>query len=346
MKMKTALTLNPIPKPLWDEVLDSAAHGTIFHSFDYLKFITRLNAAEFLPLGIFRGRDVLGVLPVVCLKRGPFRIAGSPIGFAGMVIPYLGPVIDEALLPELLGCFERWLTLAKIDYAELRWNRTVAGPIGWETSTPYTVVLQVPADEQALWKGFSKGCRSSIKKAQNAEVTISDATDTGFFNEYLNMAVDVYRKSQRKPSMGIEYFDGLWTMWREAGVLRMVKATHQEQTVAAAAFLLDAQHRTAYYLDGVSYSRFNSLCANNLVQFHFLKQLVAEGYEAYDMLGANIPGIRQFKLSFGGQLVPYTYAFQARNAIARIARDSYKGIAATLRYVRFQISNQAAGSTR
>lgn len=340
--MSNDFSVRPIPRDTWESVLLESPRATIFHGYDYLQFMAALIRAEFVPLGVSRGSELVGLFPVIRMRRGPFRIAGSPVSYAGLPIPYLGPAVADEFLAGTLQCFEAWLNSSHIDYSELRWDRLMQPLPRWETSPAQTVLVEIPRDEQALWKRFSKGCRSSIKKAQTAGVSVVEVAAPSFFDEYSSMAVDVYRKSRRKPPMTPAYFRGIWDLWHQSGTLRTYMASHEGKPLAGAIFALDDARKAAYYLDGVSYAESNALCPNNAVQWEFLKLLVSSGYERYDMLGAGIAGIRQFKLSFGGELTPLTYAFRTRSRAARIARDLYKRYRSLARYVSYKVSSDAA----
>ncbi len=336
--MRDSLTTNPIGESAWQSVLDAAPVATPFHCYKYLEFVTRLNKGEFVPLGLFQGRELVGLLPVVRFKKGPFKIAGTPVSFAGLPIPYLGPVVREPLLPAAFGALESWLEERRIDYAELSVAPTVELPElrGWETVQRMTILVDLVNDEQRLWRRLTKECRRHIKRAESSQVSVARVSDIGFFGEYLKMAADVYRKANRNPPLGINYFEGLWNLWNAKGQVRVLAALHNEKPIAAQLFLLDPVRKIAYALDGVSYASANPLCANNLIQWEFLRQLAREGYERYDMLGASIAGIRTFKLSFGGSLAGYTYAYRSRTIMAKVARKYYQQTAAALRSIRFR----------
>lgn len=318
--------------------MERGPHATIFHQRPWIEVLTQVHGMDFFPGGIYQQGELYGIIPLFIMKRGIFRTCGSPLGFSGSATPYLGPIVEDNLVPETLEALERWLRQNRIDYAEIASLRHSDGEMwghyGYRFAPRLTVWMNLPADPRDILKSATKGCRSSVKKAQASGVVVEDLEDLSFLAEYLQMAAEVYRKSHRAPPSGARYYETLWSVLRPLGLLRVKRARLGEKTIAMSMFLVDGKAGRGYYLDGVSLSEYSSLGANNLIQFSFIQEMVAQGFTEYDMLGANHEGIRRFKLSFGGSLRAYDYAYRPCNLTAAIARETYRVLAPKARQVR------------
>ena len=325
----------------WEGCLQSAPHKTPFHSRKWLDLVTKINNVALYPGGVYLGRDLVGVFPIVSFRRGPFRVAGSPVGFSGFSTPYLGPAVPDELLLPTLEALQRWLRQERVDYSELSLDIEME-PALWcalkyGVTPRRTVLLQLPSDSASMWGVLTKRCRGAIRKAQSSRVSVIDVKEKSFCSSFLEMSADVYRKSHRKPPLSLTFYEGLWDAWHAGGKMKALAAIRDGKLHAAAIFLLDSSSKRAYYFDGASYSQFSEFCANSLIQWSFIEHLLSEGYRLYDMLGAEHEGIRRFKLSFGGILRTYDYAYKAHSRMARLARESYRMLAPSARYIKYQV---------
>jgi len=74
---------------------------------------------------------------------------------------------------------------------------------------------------------------------------------------------------------------------------------------------------TTYFLDGASLREYQSLRANNLIQWHLISWASVSGLRTYDMVGANIPSIAHFKHGFGGAEAEYSYFQMSRGLLGK-----------------------------
>jgi glycosyltransferase involved in cell wall biosynthesis len=327
----------------WNESLRRAPNKTIFHSNEWLKLVTSINNVGLVRGGIYLDGELVGLFPIMLLQRSLFRLAGSPLAFSGLFSPYLGPATRDDLVVPAIEAFAAWTKQERIDYAEMALDREL-DPQTWsrlkyELAKRQSVWMSIPSDKDALWRGLEKRCRGAVRKAESSGVRVQEISDGKFFENYLDMAADVYSKSHRPPPFTLAFYEGLWEMWHEKGIMKVLAAFREGQLLAAAVFLLDRAAGRAYYLDGASYLRFHELNANTLIQWVFLQELVREGFKLYDMLGADQEGIRRFKLSFGGTLRSYDYVFQSRSAASRVAREGYRFLAPAARYLKYRLGS-------
>ena len=121
-------------------------------------------------------------------------------------------------------------------------------------------------------------------------------------------------------------------------LLTVLLASVNEQTIAGAFFLHFADK--IYFWDGVALPDHYKLNASNLLQWSIIEWAANNGYRHYDMLGANIPSIARFKLSFGGELTPYIYVYRDLTSKSYLTRKLYGWVMPHIGKARYWWRNQ------
>ena len=75
----------------WDDYIQSSPHGTIFHTWKWLKIMEKHTNSTLYPLQIFKGSTHIASYPVFFKKRGFLKVALSPPYSTDLL--YLGPVL-------------------------------------------------------------------------------------------------------------------------------------------------------------------------------------------------------------------------------------------------------------
>jgi predicted N-acyltransferase len=155
------------------------------------------------------------------------------------------------------------------------------------------------------------------------------AEDTDWVETYYRMSVELYRRQHLPPAIPRALFENVSRVLGASGKVRVVFAKYQDQVVAGQIFLIHGNH--LYFWDAASKQEYNYLRANNLIQWHIIRWACSHGLRVYDMMGANIPRIAQFKKGYGGSFVPYSTFVYTRGFLARVGELGYKWLAPTAR---------------
>ena len=75
----------------WDAIISQSPHGTLFHSWNWLKIAEKHTNMKLFPLIGIKGTTPVGVIPLFFQKKGPIRQVFSPPPHAALF--YLGPVL-------------------------------------------------------------------------------------------------------------------------------------------------------------------------------------------------------------------------------------------------------------
>ncbi len=113
----------------------------------------------------------------------------------------------------------------------------------------------------------------------------------------------------------------------------------KDNDIVAGAIIL-CFNRHLYFWDGVSFRKFYHLAPNNLLHWNVIEWGFENGMTQYDMMGANIPNIARFKMSFGAHKQSYVLAHKGFTWRASIEKQLRKYVVPQLR--RFQVPISAS----
>lgn len=312
------------PQEDWDSLAEPFSPLSVFHRRVWLDLITALAQATFRPVAIECQGQLVGLVPLFQFRRGPLRILASPPPQAAT--PYLGPVVDHSLLPEVFLALRRFAKERRVAYMELRLAHDLPAnlwaPAGFERQERATHVLPLHPDPQQLWQhALDPACRRAVRKAEREGVQIHEVRLGDIAPRYYELARMVFARHRRLPPLHEDDYLRIARAIEEGARVRVLAAVHGGSIIAAGIFPFDEQR--VYYLDGVSDRAAQAVRPNNLLHWEVIRWACEQGLQEYDMVGAGIPGVARFKQTFGASERPYTYVFFHGNFLSRLARRLY-----------------------
>ena len=321
----------------WDKVVLTSPRGLLFHLTDWLTIVAKSQRLDLLRLGIYEGDDLVGIFPLFVKRLGLLKVAASP--FVVEDTHYLGPVVADESLTEVMRLFAVYMQAQRINYARIIFHHDFAresfASVGYECVDNLSHVVDLRHDQDTLWKRVKPPCQRQIRKAARAGVTTEIVRDDRYFESYYHLVLNLYAQQKRTPPSPAEFFRAIWARFGTKGDLVWVVAKH-EATLAAGA-LLALWRGSVFYLDGASDKSKVGLGVNNALHWAAIRWAKSEGYSFYDFTGSNVPRFFQFKSSFGGDLNRYLTLELARPGYIRMARRhyaSYKSFVQRVKHLR------------
>jgi hypothetical protein len=322
------IEIKPVTPNEWDRFVDRRTEALPFHTSAWLNLLSRIYMLEWDRLGAWQESTLVGIIPLMYRKLGPFRLCGSPLMKSIASTPYMAPLSDPEMQAPIIEALYPFLLSRRVDHIEIAFPGMIAGTerlasLGYTLQVCHKVILELNDHTiDQLWSGLDDACRRAIRKAVSSGVRIIECHDASFIDEFYCMAQEVYCKAGREPHISKSFYEQLWDNLANTGMVRIYLAAQGDNVLAGGIFI--TYKGTVYYLSGVSYDIGLALRPNNLLQWRLIEWATENQYKFYDLGGSVIPGITRFKLSFGGQLVPFLRIYRANSWIAHIGRKGYQ----------------------
>jgi hypothetical protein len=253
--------------------------------------------------------QTIGYFTGLTIRRFGFKILGSP--FPGWTTSYMGFNLPagfprrlalEALVEFAfgrLGCHHLEMMDRELTAADLE-------GLGFEHYNFTGFQVDLTADEDTIFNRLHSSRRRAIRKARKSGVTIEEATDPGFADEFHAQLEDVYAKQRLVPSYSLERVRLLQRHLLPTGNLLLLRARDAEGRCIASA-IFPALNRTAYFWGGASWREFQILRPNELIFWHAMMYWKARGIQRLDMGGSG-----EYKRKYGGEEIAVPWIRRSR----------------------------------
>ncbi len=305
--------------PGWDELVRGFDSGCLFHTSGWLEFLERSQGVKVVTEPFHDGAGVEGLHVAALTRRGPFRLAGSPL--PGWKTMRMGPLVndgaDAAAVAGECERFGRELGVSLYELVSDRVDRGAFEALGWRTEGYGTLMVELPADEETLWAGLKKSVRGRIKKGRSNGLEVRLGVDDALVH-------DVWERSD-----GIMRHKGLQLDWNEAQADALVASLAPRDQLlgmrivapdghTAACGLFPHDHRAIHYWAGASLAEDRALVPNELMHWSVMEFAVQGGLTRYDMYGSG-----DFKKKYGAHLHLHPRCIRYYNPAARAGRAAY-----------------------
>lgn len=188
--------------------------------------------------------------------------------------------------------------------------RRALGAAGWRPAPAIqpnaTRIVDLRADEEALWGDLRKKWRQYVNKARSAGILVTDG-DAAQLPEFYR----IYRETADRAGFLIRTeaaYRDVWNAYAPAGRARLLFARAPDGEALATLFLVRCGARVVEPYGGMSESG-GETRANYLLKWEAIRTSREAGAASYDLWGLATGGIAHFKTGFGGRDVRYIGAW-------------------------------------
>jgi len=181
---------------------------------------------------------------------------------------------------------------------------------GWRPAAPIqpgaTRIIDLRADEEALWGDLRKKWRQYVNKARNAGIVVSAGAGRDLAEFYR-----VYRETADRAGFLIRTeaaYRDVWDAFAPTGNARLLFARDRTGDALATLFLVRCGTRVVEPYGGMTAAGGESR-ANYLLKWEAIRSSREAGATSYDLWGLATGGIAHFKTGFGGREVRYIGAW-------------------------------------
>jgi peptidoglycan pentaglycine glycine transferase (the first glycine) len=212
-------------------------------------------------------------------------------------------------------------------------RRAFAGA-GWRSSAAIqpnaTRIIDLRADEEALWGDLRKKWRQYVNKARTGGVTVVDG-DVSRLGEFYR----IYRETADRAGFLIRAesaYRDVWEAFSPSGNARLLFAEGADGVPQATLLLVRCGPRVVEPYGGMTAAGAESR-ANYLLKWEAIRSSREAGATSYDLWGLATGGIAHFKTGFGGREVRYVGAWDL--VLSDMGRRAYDlGQRARVRWAR------------
>ena len=322
----------------WDDLVNKSPHGTIFHTWKFLKvmeqhswtnLLGRRIKAKLYPIIGLKGTTPVGVYPLYLYNSKIIRYVLSPP--SRVEDAYLGPLIvdyynlkqskkesisinfqkevDRFIFKELKASYVSISTSPElIDSRPFRWVRYKVEP-----RYTYRVDLKKGVDE--IWLSFNTHTRKKIKRMYDKELIVEDGSRDSL--ELIHKSLENRRVSQGTMQRSSkEFIEEIYDSFHESN-LKIFVVKYDKEFVGG--FILVKYGKGIFCWVGTAKAELGGIYPNDLLQWETIKWAHENGFEFYDLVGANSFELSRFKSKFSPDLVPYFSATKYNSSILRLA---------------------------
>jgi hypothetical protein len=269
------------------KVLDRFADRTVFQTRAWIQFIQESQNATPLIAELREGRDVAGYFTGLTFARFGVKILGS--SFPGWTTPYMGFNLRPGV--------SRAAALAAVE--EMAWGSLQCLHV--EVSDPYFTIedgkalgfacefytsyrTDLTKSEKELFDDMDSACRRCIRKAEKSGVTIEEAHDLAFADDYYQQLADVFAKQTLVPTYAVDRVRMLVKHLEPTGRILLLRARDSDGKCIASG-IFPGFNKIAEFWGNASFRPSQHLRPNELMQWHAMRYWKRRGVEIYDWGG-------------------------------------------------------------
>jgi len=320
---------------LWDDVVEKSPHGTLFHTWEFLKIVEKHTKSTLYPILGLRGTTPIGVYPLFLQKKHSSNLVFSPP--PGTLLLYMGPVLidyDKLKQSKKESIFQEFQKkINEFLHSEIQYNyvRIRASP-GFIDSRPflwtdytveplYTYSIDLNKNGyEAVWKNFNKQVRIDINKTEREGVKAREGSRRDL--ELLQDSIaDRFMKQGFRPRDHSRYLDNIYDSFHPDN-FRVFVGEYKDNVVGGLT-LFCYKERVSLWM-GIPKTDLKGIYPNDLVLWESIKWASENGFKEYEIMDAgDDPRLRHFKSKFNPELSLW---YSAEKYSSWIYRDAEKAL--------------------
>jgi hypothetical protein len=233
---------------------------------------------------------------------------------------FLGPLIRDELLPDLLDAYEQWSRDHSIDLTSIAFAKEVDPSLtachAYSHKKMKTAVVDLRGGEDHAFAECSATCRKLIRRARRFEIAVQECDLRPYIDTYLRLSAAIHARSNQRSPLTKRFLLALLDSLGKTGRGLTMKA---EVEGRLAAMYIGAHYKdTLYALDGVMDYAFSRFFVNRLMVWHMVSWGCRNEMRFLDLVGANMRRLADYKASYGSQFRYYSNITKAHTIAGRM----------------------------
>ncbi|MBI5250525.1 MAG: GNAT family N-acetyltransferase [Desulfomonile tiedjei] len=308
----------PLENVPWQD-LDSYEDRNIFQTLPWLNFIMAGHGGEPVIAQITENGRLQGYFTGLKVAKFGIKILGSP--FKGWTTGSMGfnllPGTDRGKVLRATQDFAfRKLNCLYFEMMDRFGTCEDYSHVSQKVSPYRCQELDLTRSEEELWSNMSsKSCRWCIRKAKKIGLTIEEASDEQFADDYYEQLTDVFAKQSLIPTYDLQRVRDLIKFLKPTGNLLLLRVREPTGKCIATG-IFPGFHDTGHFWGGASWRKHQNFCPNEFMIWHAMIYWKRKGMKTF-----NLGGYREYKRKFGVSDVSVPRVICARTSVLVPLRD-------------------------
>lgn len=298
-------------REFWDKLVMSSPHGTIFHTWDWLKIIEKHCQCKLYPFVGFKGTTPVISIPLFQMKKGFIKMVFSPPPH--MAIPFLGQIIPnsddlkqnkfESTYYDFSDAIDAFLKSEGVDYVNIvtppdfidgrpfLWNN-------YDVIPQYNYIFDLKLGKDTLWRNLKKQTRKNITRAIGKGIT----TEIGARDELkkiYQLLIERYSQQEKKSGLKLDYLLDLYD--NSPDNFFIVIAKYDGKLVGGLINLLYGDNVMSWI--GNTKSSIKGYYPNDLLIWQSIEYACKKNFLHFIEIGANTRRLTEYKSNFNPNLL-------------------------------------------
>jgi hypothetical protein len=284
--------------------LDAFPDRVVFQTREWLDFLADSQKGTPIVAEIRDGDAVAGYFSGVVVRKFGLRILGS--SFPGWTTPYIGfNATPQYPRTRLIEPITRWalrdLRCVHVEMSDRCFDNGDGDGMNRTAYESYKSDLTNSEDD--LFKKMDSACRRCIRKAEKSGVTVEEAHDMAFADEYYEQLQDVFAKQGKVPTYGLDRVRALLKHMLPTGRLLAVRARNPEGACIATG-IYPGMNDVAFFWGNASWRAEQHWRPNEFLHWYAMRYWKARGVKLFDWGGG---GTYKEKYGVEPHAVPWLY---------------------------------------
>lgn len=267
--------------------LDGFEDRTIFQTREWVRFVSESQKAEPVLAELHDCGEIVGYFTGLMFARFGVKVLGS--SFPGWTTPYMGfNLIKEVSRASALQALEVavWdkLKCLHMEVSDPNFTFEDGQNLGFQCTAYSSYRTDLTKTEDEIFNSMDSACRRCIRKAEKSGVTIEEAHDLAFADEYYEQLKDVFAKQNLVPTYDVERVRSLIKHLEPTGRVLLVRARDAGGTCIASG-IFPGYNKIAEFWGNASFRSSQILRPNEYIQWYVMRYWKSRGVSVYDWGG-------------------------------------------------------------
>ena len=315
----------------WSNIHRRFQDRTIYQTPEWLKFLTSTQHGEVVFATLRQDNRSLGYFSGLVVNKVGLKVLGSPL--PGWTTSYMGlnllpGVARRSAVDALMRFAFEDLNCVHVEMMDRNLTAEDVKALGYEYGNLHGFEIDLSQREDKLFANMTSACRRCIRRADKRGVTIEEANDIGFADEYYEQLQEVFMKQALVPTYGRERVRALIRCLGGLNEVLLLRARDPEGRCIATG-IFPALNGTMYFWGGASRQAFQAFRPNEAIQWYAMRYWKHQGMDRYDMGGGG-----DYKRKYGGYEITVPWLRKSKYPRIKALRELAKHMISSRQKVR------------